>query len=439
MISAMRHQPTSEPDAARIAQGRLGVMGLFVSLGMMITTLLSRLPSIRDELGVTKGQLSFLLITGAVGALVALMLTGWAVARFGTRRLHVWSSISYAVAFVGVGVSSHLGLPMAFALFQLVATFSFAFTNVAINAEAALTERLIGRKIMPHFHAGFAIGMATGIAVGGLASMFGVPPIYHFAVVAGVLLAARLVLIPIAVTDGRPLDLPEGARLGGPFAMAQAEFRDPRILMIGAIVFAASMTEGTAAQWIAISGVDDFGRSESTGDLMYWIFVVSIIGVRLIGPRLLERFGRVAVLRVSAGTAVAGILTFAFTPWFALVPVALVLWGAGAALGFPIGFSAAADERSRAAARVAAVSSFATVAGLVIPAAIGHLADATTTRHALLLVILGSITSFTFARAVRPDERLFKFGRRRSARVELESAATAIAVAPSDTGTTLGA
>ncbi len=437
MFSAMRHLPTSEPGPARVAQARSGVMGLFVSLGMMLATLLSRLPTIRDELGVTKGQLSFLLIMGAVGALIALMLTGWAVARFGTRRLHFWSSIAYATAFVGVGVSSHLGLPVGFAVFQLAAAFSFSFTNVAINAEAALTERLVGRKIMPHFHAGFSIGMALGLAVGGLASMFGVEPMYHFAAVATILLAARLILIPIAVTDGRPLDLPEGARLGGPFAVAKAEFRDRRILMIGAIIFAASMTEGAAAQWIAISGVDDFGRSESTGDLMYWAFVVAMIAVRLVGPRLLERFGRVALLRVSALSVIAGILIFAFTPWFALVPVALVLWGVGAALGYPIGFSAAADEPARAAARVAAVSSFSTVAGLVFPAAVGNLADATTTRHALLLVILGSLTSFAFARAVRRDERLFR-GRRRP-RVELESQETAINVAPSDTGTTLGA
>ena len=413
-------------------------MALFVSLGLMLATFLSRLPTIRTELDVTKGELSSLLIVGAIGAFAALMLTGWAVAKFGTRRLHVWSSFGYAAAFVGLGFSSHLGIAVAFAGFQMLANFAFAFTNVAINAEAALTERLVGRKIMPHFHAGFSIGMAIGLAIGWLASKLGVAPVAHFTAVAVVLLALRLILIPIAVTDGRPLNLPEGARLGGPFAVAKAEYRDPRILMIGAIIFAASMTEGAAAQWIAIAGVDDFHRAESTGDLMYWIFVVAMISVRLVGPRLIERFGRVVLLRTSALVVIAGVLIFALTPWFALVPVALILWGVGAALGFPVALSAAADEPERAAARVAAVSSFSTIAGLVFPAAVGHLADATTTRHALLLVIIGSLVSFAFARAVRRDERLFR-GRRRRADDELESDERAIAVAPSDTGTTLGA
>ncbi len=439
MFSAMRHLPTTEPDPARVAQARLGVMGLFVSLGMMMATFLSRLPSMRDELGVSKGQLSFLLILGALGAFSALLVTGWAVARFGTRRLHVWSSVAYATAFAAVGLCAHLGLPAGFAIAQFVAAFSFSFTNVAINAEAALTERLLGRKIMPHYHAGFSIGVAAGVAIGWLASTLAIAPVYHLATVAGVLLVARLMLVPIAVTDGRPLDIPAGARLGGPFAVARTEYRDRRILMIGAIIFAASMTEGAAAQWIAIAGVDDFHRAESTGDLMYWVFVTAMIAVRLVGPRLLEKFGRVKLLRACALSVITGVTIFALTPWFALVPVALVLWGVGAALGYPIGFSAAADEPDRAAARVAAVSSFSTVAGLIFPAIVGHVADATTTRHALLLVIIGSLVSFTFARAVRRDEKLFRGRRRRPTPPVLESNETAIAVAPSDTGTTLGA
>ena len=185
MIAATRHQPTSEPDAARIAQARRGVMALFVSLGMMISTFLSRLPSMRNELGVTKGQLSTLLIVGAIGAFAALMLTGWAVAKFGTRRLHVWSSIGYAGAFVGIGVSSHFGVALGFAASQFLASFAFAFTNVAINAEAALTERLVGRKIMPHFHAGFSVGMASGLALGGLASALGISPLVHLSAMVG--------------------------------------------------------------------------------------------------------------------------------------------------------------------------------------------------------------------------------------------------------------
>jgi MFS family permease len=136
---------------------------------------------------------------------------------------------------------------------------------------------------------------------------------------------------------------------------------------------------------------------------------------------------------------IVGIVMFALTPWFALVPVALVFWGIGSALGVPIGFTAAAEEPKRAAARVAAVSSFATVAGLAIPPVIGHLAEATSTRHALLIVVLAAIATLALARSVRREERIFGRLRRRRRRPQLEAAETALSVAPSDTGTTLGA
>lgn len=439
----------AQPTPARIRRARIGVLGLFFSLGVSLATFLSRLPSVRDQLGVDKAQLANLLIVGAGGALVALLLTGWAAGRFGTRALMVWSTVGHFMAFVLLGVAAQGGLPILFAAAQFLTSFSFSFTNVSMNAEAASVERHSGRKIMPQFHAAFSVGMAFGLALGWVFSHLGIAPIWHFTSMALILGAMRLALVRPAIIDGAPTVVPAGGALGGPFATAQAEYRDPRVLMIGAIIFAASMTEGAAAQWVAIAGVDDFGQKESTGDAMYWVLVVAMVAVRSLGATLLERFGRVTMLRASAISVILGILLFAFTPTLALLPVALVLWGAGAALGVPIGFSAAADEPSRAASRVAAVSSFATIAGLAAPPIIGHLAEASSLRHALLVVILASLTSFALARAVRRDERPFaRLRRRLGGRIvtddrpqkpRLEDAATAIAVAPSDTGTTLGA
>ncbi|MCJ7826854.1 MAG: MFS transporter, partial [Demequinaceae bacterium] len=406
------------------------------SMGIMLATFLSRIPTLRDDLGVDKGRLATLLIFGAGGAFFALLLTGWAAARFGTRALLFWSTLGYTVTFLVIGYSSHIGAPALFAAGQFLASFSFAFTNVSMNAEAAAVERHMGRKVMPQFHAVFSVGMAIGLAIGSAFSHFDVEVIWHFSIVCVVLMIVRLAVIPMAVVDGRPVE-PEGAGLGGPFATAKAEFRDHRVLMIGAIIFAASMTEGAAAQWVAISGVDDFGKRESIGDAMYWIFVVAMVTIRSLGTNLLERFGRVAMLRASAVSTITGILIFAFTPTFWLVPVALVFWGMGAALGVPIGFSAAADEPKRAAARVAAVSSFATIAGVTIPPIIGHLAEATSTRLALLLVILGCLVTLTLARAVRRDERLFLRLRRRFGGRRVEEVETVVSVSPTDTGTTL--
>ncbi len=73
--------------------------------------------------------------------------------------------------------------------------------------------------------------------------------------------------------------------LGGPFATAGAQYRNRRVLLIGAIVFAAAMTEMIAAQWLSLAVVDDFGQREATGDIIYWIFVASMFSIQNVGSR----------------------------------------------------------------------------------------------------------------------------------------------------------
>ena len=91
-------------------------------------------------------------------------------------------------------------------------------------------------------------------------------------------------------------------------------------------------------------------------------------------------------MRTQGALAVAGILLFVFGPVPALAFVAVVLWGVGASLGFPVGMSAAADEPAAAAGRVSVVASIGYCAFLGGPPLIGYLGQHVTVHHALLVV-----------------------------------------------------
>lgn len=408
MVPALGYQPTTRPDAKRIRHARIGVLGLFALLGLMLSTFLSRMPSIRDNLDVTQSQLATLIIFGAVGALLGLMVTGWAAVRYGTRALLWWSSFGYLGAFVMVAIATDVGNQALFATGHMLVSFSFAFSNVAMNTEASAVERRVGRAILPQFHAAFSVGMAIGLGIGAAVSHLGVSTLWHFIGAAIVVTAGRLAIIPMSVIDGMPQPDAAQASLGGPFATAKAEYKNRRVVLLGLIIFAAAMTEMVAAQWIALAVVDDFNRSEAVGDLIYWSFVIAMLVVRWNGAAIIGRYGRVVTLRLAAVSTVAGLVIFAFTPVFWLVPVAAALWGMGAALGVPIGFSAAADDPKHAAQRVAAVASFSTIAGLLVPPLVGNLAEWMELRQALLVVSVASVTSFLLARAVRKNGPLLR-------------------------------
>lgn len=408
MVPTFGHAPTTKPTPARVHSAHRALLVMFGIFGLLMTTFLSRIPTIRDLLHVSSGGLAGLLLFGALGALVALMVAGWANARFGARALLWWVSFVHLAALVALGLATWAGSPIWFAGANFFVSLGFALSNVPANAEAAEVERRVGRSIMPQFHAGFSVGMALGLGIGIAASHWQVAPVWHFAVIAVVATVVRLAIIPTAVLDGTPDPRVASRSLGGPFATAKVEYRNRRVLLLGGIVFASAMAEMIAAQWLSLSVVDDFGEREATGDIIYWIFVAAMFSVRVSGAGIIDRLGRVVTLRTSAVFVVIGVTLFAFTPTFWLVPVAVIFWGAGAALNFPIGFSAAADDPRHAAARVAAVSSFSTTAGLIVPQIIGQMAEWVPLRHAMLLVVVGSITSFLLARAVRSDRHIFR-------------------------------
>ena len=400
--------PVSTPDAVRVQRARRGVLALFWLMGALLATYVSRVPSVAKLLDVTTGRLALLMLAGAIGALAALTVTGWVVARFGTRAVLFWTSFIYLAAFLVVAWSTAAGSQLWFAIGQFFVSFAFAFTNVAMNAEAANVEHWMRRAVMPHFHASFSVGMASGLAFGALVSHLGVSPAKHFAVMAIVMTGLRLAVIPLAVVFGARN--PDGARggFGGPFKTARDEYRERRVVLIGLIVFAASTIEGAAAQWSALAVVHAFDTTEAMGDIVYWVFVVAMVTTRGFGAHIIGRAGRVVSLRTSAVLVFIGVLVFAFSPVFWAIPVAMILWGLGAGLGVPIGFSAASDDPTKAASRVAAVSSFATVAGLIMPQIIGHLGDVIELRKALTVACIAAVLSFTIARAVRTDGPLFR-------------------------------
>jgi predicted MFS family arabinose efflux permease len=298
---------------------------------------------------------------------------------------------------------------------------SFALCNVPLNVETAAVERRVGRTMLPHFHAAFSIGAVVGSGLGGLASREGVPLTVQLGVTAVVALGWRLGSISHVILDtGTPLRRTDitvtdiavsGTAVPGAvprrrgLASALDAWREPRTLLIGAVIMAASLSEGSANNWLSLAVVDGFGRAEAVGAVVLAVFIGSMTLVRLFGTRLIDRHGRVAVLRVSGLVALAGLLLFGFAPTLPIAGVGVMVWGFGAALAFPIGIAAASDDPMRAAARVSVVSAFSSVASLAAPPLLGLVAQSIGIRHALLLITAAMVVSVLLSRSVgRPEQ-----------------------------------
>jgi MFS family permease len=123
---------------------------------------------------------------------------------------------------------------------------------------------------------------------------------------------------------------------------------------------------------------------------------------RWFGPALLDRYGRVRVVRALAAVSLVGLLLFVFGPVTPVAFAGALLWGLGASLGFPVGMSAAADDPAHAAPRVSVVASIGYCAFLGGPPVIGFLGDHLTVRHGLIAVAVLVAVAIGLAGWVKP-------------------------------------
>ena len=345
--------------------------------GLVFASWVSRIPEVRSSFELTNGQLGLVLLAIALGSVLALPTTGAAINALGTVRIvrlgAAAATLGMAAAALGLG---HV-LPLTVAgLF--VYGLGIGVWDVAMNVEGAEVERSLRRTIMPRFHAGFSGGTVVGALGGALLIELDVPAVAHLV---GVVLVAI-----VLVWRTSPSFLPVAERHEQTASSAARAWLEPRTLLIGVMVLALAMTEGTANDWLAVALVDGHDVSHAVGVAGFAVFVLAMTAGRFAGTGLIDRFGRVVVLWGTMALAGAGVLLIVLADQPAVVVVGIVLWGVGASLGFPVGMSAAADDPVRAASRVSVVSTIGYAAFLAGPPLLGFVGDEVGTLKALLVV-----------------------------------------------------
>ena len=388
----------SNPSPAAL-RARTAVYAAFVLNGSFMSAWASRIPSVRDTLGLTNGGMSILLLAFSLGSVVAMPLAGAVVLRIGPARTVFAGSLAVAAGLLVVSLAvDGLGLVPLSAFGLLLAGAGSASWDVAMNVEGSAVERRLDRSIMSRFHAAWSLGTVLSAGLGVLLLHAGVPTWAHLAGIA-VLAVTGTALATRHFLPGAP-----GGRHGegpvGSITLGQA-WREPRTLVIGVLVLCMAFVEGTANDWLALGIVDGHDTEPSVGVAGFTVFVVAMTLSRLAGPWVLERLGRVLALRLSAGVAAVGILVVVLSPNAGVAMAGALLWGLGAALGFPTGMSAAGDQEVNAAVRVSVVSSVGYTAFLAGPPLLGLLADHIGVMTAVAAAAVTSVIALFVASAAR--------------------------------------
>jgi predicted MFS family arabinose efflux permease len=368
---------------------RVAVAAIFFLNGTATANWLVRIPAVQEKLGLSEGSLGLALFGVAVGALVSMPWTGRLVARFGSRR------VTQIAAFIFAGVFLLPPLaPNALALFVALVVLGAGHgaLDVAMNAQAATVERQYARPIMSSFHALFSLGGLVGATMGGVIASRGVGLMAHLAALSFVaaLLAGR-------ITSRM---LPPGADATSDHAAATR----PRgvLVALGVLAFCVLLGEGAMADWSAVYLRDVTRAGPGLAAAGYAAFSLAMASGRLVGDSLRLMVSSARLVRLGGVIAASG-LAVALTldsPWAAILGFGTV--GVGLSIAFPIALAAASALPGVAPGpAIATVSTFGYAGFLAGPPLIGFVAEATSLRGGLVVVVVSCVVVAALAGGLR--------------------------------------
>jgi MFS family permease len=365
----------SSPPASLLASRRaaVAVTTLFAVNGMLLGGNGGALPSLREKLAVTDTQIAVLLFCAGLAGILSMQVGGRLADAIGARTVALSALPVLIAAAATIALAPNYGVAL---LGLVLLGLGNGAMDVGMNAIGVQVEAARRKPIMSSFHAYFSLGSFVGAgAVLLLAKGLGVtggrivtPLMLSLAVVAVVVLGVLLKITPQTAKVEHKVD---GVRA-----------RIPRAAwVLGAMALSFGLAEGTAVDWSAIHVTDVAHVDPTTGSLGLVAVTAFMVVIRLVGDRLVSRYGRRAVVRFGGTCAALGYLAVTLVDGLPLLVVGWCLVGFGVGMIAPQVYAVAGHLGGGRV--LAVVVTFGYAAFLMGPAVIGFLVRHLGIHHAM--------------------------------------------------------
>ncbi len=386
---------TTTVDAARLRRARVAVAACFFLNAVFYAGLVPRLPEVKAQLGLSSTALGAALAAVPLGALLAGLSAAALNRRFGSGRVASSGLVLLGATVWTVSVAPNWG---ALAAALLVLGALDAVVDVAQNAHGLRVQRLYGRSILNAFHGVWSIGAVAGGLLGSAAAGLGVPlPVQLGA--SAVVFGAVAVAVSRAVLPGP--DEPEPAADDVPRERPRRRVAVPALAVLGVLAACGAFVEDAGASWSALYLRTELDAGAATAGLGFVALSAAMTVGRLTGDRVVDRFGQRRVARAGGALTAAGMGLALALPSVPTTLLGLALAGLGVATLIPAVYHAA-DELPGLphGLGLAAINWLLRIGFLVSPPLVGALADATSLRVALLVVVLAGVGTLVLGRAL---------------------------------------
>jgi len=339
---------------------------VFASLNIAIGTWVLYLPSVKEKLALSDGELGIALFSLALGTLASLPFVPYLNKKFGTGQCTKYGIILFAIAYIS---------PLLAPTYPLLCCGLFltgmitGFTDISMNALVSEIEKLDTLNFMSAAHGFFSLGGVIGAGIGSLLLLFFTSPAWHMFAVAIFLVITNLLLAKQYIAIKQP-EMPEEKTVN--------KWKSFKLLIgLSLIGFIIMCNEGAVEHWSNLYLLEIVQvHSTALAGLGFIAFSITMTIGRFLGDQVSARFGALKIILYGCLMAILG--------YFFILTSQLVLTVIGfAILGF--GLSVIVPELFRLAGKTEGVPSSV---GISIVSGVGFLG------FLLGPVLLGLISDF---------------------------------------------
>ncbi|ALD46702.1 MFS transporter [Serratia marcescens] len=356
----------------------LAISSMFFMLGLCFGSLSSRMATIKGGLALSDGVFGTVLFAMSAGVVVSLPISGWAIAKLGSRVVGVAAILFNATLLLLVPFAATV-LQLAVLLF--LCGFAYSAVNVSNNMQASIAEAVSGKTRLPFFHGIWGVAGFVGAGIGALMIGRDVALPLHFAGIAAVALMSAL------LCRRALFDKPELEQTGRAFAIP-----DRSLFNYGLIVFCSMACEGIMYDWSVVYFQDVVSVDRKYIGLGFTVFMAAMTIGRLMLNRFVDRIGVRRTLQWGGMLAFTGMTLTTWLPGLVTSIIGFFLVGLGICAIIPLVAGAAARSSSMApSAAIAAVLTIGFLGTLIGPPLIGFLSETVGLRYAFLVCVALSL------------------------------------------------
>ncbi|MFJ4839408.1 MFS transporter [Streptomyces sp. NPDC088746] len=385
-------------------QARVAVAVLFFTNGALFANLLPRYPQIKADLDMSNAVYGLAVAAFPAGAIAAGLAAGAAIRRLGSARAAVLGTLLTGAGILAAGLADSVAL-LAGALF--LAGAMDAVTDVAQNAHGLRVQRRYGRSIINSFHAIWSIGAVAGGSMAAAAIALGLSRGQHLTVSAVVFAVAACVALRFCLSgpESEPATAPEADGRVDRAAGHEATARRRTVYVLAALVLiatAGTLVEDAGSSWATLYLSGSLHASVTLAAFGYIALVGAQFIGRIIGDRLVDRFGQRTVARAGGLITTAGMGLALAVPSVPGTILGFAAAGFGVATLVPAAMHEA-DELPglKPGSGLAIVSWLMRLGFLASPPVVGLVTDATSLRVGLLVVPLAGLLALLLAGVLR--------------------------------------